>query len=92
MLDRLKKIKEQMGCTFWVALALIAVILILIAVGIVRLVLTLVGGAIPEVAPAGPTPAGVVVEFRPMEVPAGVTVVGIDPAQKNIENPVDYRH
>lgn len=80
MLDRLKALKKQMGCTFWVALALIAVILILIAVGMVRLVLTLVGGGAPEVAPASPTPAGVVAESRPMEVPAGVSVVGMDPA------------
>ena len=83
MLDRLKALKEQMGYTFWVALALIAVVLILIALGIGRLVWTLVGGVTPEVAPAGPTPAGVV-ESRPMEVPAGVTVVGIDPAWQRI--------
>jgi LysM repeat protein len=84
VLERLREIKEQMGCTFWVALALIVVILILIAGGAVRLVLTLVGGAIPGVPPAGPTPAGVVVESRPMEVPAGVTVVGIDPARQGV--------
>jgi LysM repeat protein len=72
-----------MGCTFWVALALIAVVLILIVLGIGRLVWTLVGGVKPEVAPAGPTPAGVV-ESRPMEVVAGVTVVGIDPAWQRI--------
>ena len=83
MLDRLKALKEQMGCTFWVALALIAVVLILIALGIGRLVWTLVGGVTPEVAPAGPTPAGVA-ESRPMEAPAGVTVVGIDPAWQRI--------
>ncbi|TEU10432.1 MAG: LysM peptidoglycan-binding domain-containing protein [Anaerolineales bacterium] len=91
MLDRLKALKEQMGCTFWVALALIAVVLILIALGIGRLVWTLVGGVTPEVAPAGPTPAGVVesrptgvVESRPMEAPSGVTVVGVDPAWQRI--------
>lgn len=84
MLDRLKEIREQMGCTFWVALALIAVVLILIAVGVVRLVLTLVGGGTPEVVPVEPTPAGVVVESRPMEVPAGVTAVGVDPAWQRI--------
>jgi len=83
VLDRLKEFKEQMGYSFWVALALIAVVLILIALGIGRLVWTLVGGVTPGVAPAGPTPAGVV-ESRPMEVPAGVTVVGIDPAWQRI--------
>ncbi len=83
MLDRLRALKEQMGCTFWVALALIAVVLILIALGIGRLVWTLAGGVTPEVAPAGPTPARVV-ESRPMEVPAGVTVVGVDPAWQRI--------
>ena len=84
MLDRLKARKEQMGCTFWVALALIAVVLILIVLGIGRLVWTLVGGVTPEeVAPAEPTPAGVV-ESRPMEVPAGVSVVGFDPAWQRI--------
>ena len=83
MPDRLKALKEQMGYTFWVALALIAVVLILIALGIGRLVWTLVGGVTPEVAPAGPTPAGVA-ESRPMEAPAGVTVVGIDPAWQRI--------
>lgn len=83
MLDRLKEFKEQMGYSFWVALALIAVVLILIALGIGRLVWTLVGGVKPEVTPAGPTPSGVV-ESRPMEVPAGVTVVGIDPAWQRI--------
>ena len=84
MLDRLKALKEQMGCTFWVALALIAVVLILIVLGIGRLVWTLVGGAAPEeVAPAEPTPAGVV-ESRPMEVPAGITVVGVDPAWQRV--------
>ncbi|HID61638.1 MAG TPA: LysM peptidoglycan-binding domain-containing protein [Anaerolineae bacterium] len=83
MLDRLKALKEQMGCTFWVALVLIAVVLILIALGIGRLVWTLVGGVKPEVAPTEPTPAGVV-ESRPMEVPAGVTVVGVDPAWQRI--------
>jgi len=83
VLDRLKEFKEQMGYSFWVALALIAVVLILIALGIGRLVWTLVGGVKPEVTPAGPTPSGVV-ESRPMEVPAGVTVVGIDPAWQRI--------
>jgi LysM repeat protein len=83
VLDRLKALKEQMGYTFWVALALIAVVLILIALGIGRLVWTLVGGVTPEVAPVGPTPAGVV-ESRPMEVPAGVTVAGIDPVWQRI--------
>ncbi len=83
MLDRLKELKEQMGYSFWVALALIAVVLILIALGIGRLVWTLVGGVTPEVTPAGPTPSGVV-ESRPMEVPAGVTVVGVDPAWQRI--------
>jgi len=84
VLDRLKALKEQMGCTFWVALALIAVVLILIVLGIGRLVWTLVGGVTPEeVAPAEPTPAGVV-ESRPMEVSAGVTVIGIDPAWQRI--------
>jgi LysM repeat protein len=84
VLDRLKALKEQMGCTFWVALALIAVVLVLIVLGIGRLVWTLVGGATPEeVAPAEPIPAGVV-ESRPMEVPAGVTVVGVDPAWQRI--------
>jgi len=79
----LKELKEQMGYSFWVALALIAVVLILIALGIGRLVWTLVGGVTPEVTPAGPTPSGVV-ESRPMEVPAGVTVVGVDPAWQRI--------
>ena len=83
MLDRLKELKEQMGCTFWVALALIAVVLILIALGIGRLVWTLVGGVTPEVAPVGPITPGVV-ESRPMEVPAGVTAVGVDPAWQRI--------
>jgi len=83
VLDRLKELKEQMGCTFWVALALIAVVLILIALGIGRLVWTLVSEVTPEVAPAGPTPSGVV-ESRPMEVPAGVTVIGVDPAWQRI--------
>ncbi len=83
MLDRLKALKEQMGCTFWVALALIAVVLILIALGIARLVWTLMSGTTPEVAPSGPTPAGIA-ESRPMEVPAGVTAVGIDPAWQRI--------
>ena len=83
MLDRLKALKEQMGCTFWLALALIAIVLILIAVGIGRLVWTLVGRVAPEVVPAGPTPVSVV-ESRPMEVPAGVTLVGIDPAWQRI--------
>ena len=84
MLDRLKALQEQMGCTFWVALALIAVVLILIALGIGRLVWTLIGETKPEeVAPAGPTPSGIV-ESRPMEVAAGVTVVGIDPAWQRI--------
>jgi hypothetical protein len=55
VLDRLKALQEQMGCTFWVALALIAVVLILIVLGIGRLVWTLVGGVKPEVAPAGPS-------------------------------------
>jgi LysM repeat protein len=84
VLDRLKALQEQMGCTFWVALALIAVVLILIALGIGRLVWTLIGETKPEeVAPAGPTPSGIV-ESRPMEVAAGVTVVGIDPAWQRI--------
>jgi LysM repeat protein len=88
VLDRLETLREQMGCTFWVALVLIAVVLILIVLGIGRLVWMLVGGvtpevAPPEVAPAVPTPAGVV-ESRPMEVPAGVTVVGVDPAWQRI--------
>jgi len=83
VLDRLKALKEQMGYTFWVALVLIVLVLVLIAVGMCRLVWTLVGGVKPEVAPTGPTPAGVV-ESRPMEVPAGVTVVGIDPAWQRI--------
>lgn len=83
-MDRLKALKEQMGCTFWVAVVLIAVVLILIALAAGRLVWMLVGRATPEVAPAaGPTPAGVV-ESRPMEVPAGVTVIGIDPAWQRI--------
>ena len=55
-MDRLKELKEQMGCTFWVALALIAVVLILIAVGVVRLVLTLVGEGTLEVAQQTPPP------------------------------------
>jgi len=99
VLDRLKALKEQMGCTFWVALALIAVVVILIALGVGRLVWTLAGGVTPEVAPAGPTPAGVVeltptgvvelrptgvVESRPMGAPSGVTVVGVDPAWQRI--------
>jgi LysM repeat protein len=91
VLDRLKALKEQMGCTFWVALALIAVVLILIALGIGRLVWTLAGGGTPEVSPAEPTPTGVVeprptgiVESRPMEPPSGVTVVGVDPAWQRI--------
>jgi LysM repeat protein len=91
VLDRLKALKEQMGCTFWVALALIAVVLILIALGIGRLVWTLAGEVTPEVAPAEPTPAGVVesrptgvVESRPMEAPSGITVVGVDPAWQRI--------
>jgi LysM repeat protein len=84
VLDRLKALQEQMGCTFWVALALIAVVLILIALGIGRLVWTLIGETKPEeVVPAGPTPSGIV-ESRPMEVAAGVTVVGIDPAWQRI--------
>jgi len=97
-----------MGYTFWVALALIVVVLLLIALGIGRLVWTLAGGGTPEVAPAGPTPSVVVepseevdetpdelaepaaptpagvVESRPMEVPAGVTAVGVDPAWQRI--------
>jgi len=77
--DRLQALKERMGCTFWVALVLIAIVLALIAVGIGRLVWTLIGGAAPEVAPTGPAPSGIA-ESRPMEVPAGITVVGIDPA------------
>jgi LysM repeat protein len=81
--DRLQALKERMGCTFWVALVLIAIVLALIAVGIGRLVWTLIGGGTPEVAPAGPTPSGIA-ESRPMEVPAGVTVVGIDPAWQRI--------
>jgi LysM repeat protein len=85
VLDRLKALQEQMGCTFWVALALIAVVLILIALGIGRLVWTLIGETKPEeVAPAGPTPSGGIVESRPMEVAAGVTVVGIDPAWQRL--------
>ena len=83
MLDRLKALQEQMGCTFWVALALIAIVLILIALGIGRLVWTLIGETKPEIAPAGPTPSGIV-ESRLMEVAAGVTVVGIDPAWQRI--------
>jgi LysM repeat protein len=108
MLDRLKALKEQMGCTFWVALALIAIVLILIALGVGRLVWTLASEGTPQVAPAGPTPTEVVesgrpdvetgpeqvqpaeptpsgvVEYRSMEVPAGVTVVGVDPAWQRI--------
>jgi LysM repeat protein len=83
VLERLKELKEQMGCTFWVALALIALVLILIALGIGRLVWTLVSGVTPEVAPVGPIIPGVV-ESRPMEVPAGVTAVGVDPAWQRI--------
>jgi LysM repeat protein len=103
----LKALKEQMGYTFWVALAL-TVALILIALGIGQMVWTLAGGGTPEVAPAGPTPSVVVepseevdeapdqlaepaaptpagvVESRPMEVPAGVTAVGVDPAWQRI--------
>ena len=84
MLDRLKALKKQMGCTFWVALVLIAAVLILIAVGIVRLVWPLAGGGAPEVVPTIPALPGVGVESRPMEVPAGVAVIGMDPAWQRI--------
>jgi LysM repeat protein len=65
VLARLKALKQQMGYTFWVAVALIVVVLILIALGIGRLVWTLAGGGTPEIAPAGPTPTGVVESGRP---------------------------
>ena len=84
MLNRLKAIKEQMGYTFWVALALIVVVLLLIALGIGRLVWTLAGGGTPEVAPVGPTPTGVVESGRPdvetgpeQGEPAGPTPPGV---------------
>lgn len=84
MLDRLKDLRRQMGGTFWLALVLVVLVLVLIAVGMCRLVGMLGGRAVSEVTPAAPTPAGVAVESRPMEVPVEGTAVGIDPAWQRI--------